>query len=74
MNFRNSLSSSGLPQLYFDQLRDLRTITQSLRQSPSTPSGALACRLTRQGLKKQSDWSDWLASEFEQLDQYDRSI
>ena len=62
---RNSLSGSGLPQLYFDQLRDIRTITKSLHNTP-----ALAHRLTRKGLQSQLDWPEWQASEFVQLDQY----
>jgi hypothetical protein len=62
---RNSLSASGLPQLYFDQLRDVRKILRSLRE---TPEPAIAHHLTRSGLKKQPDWSEWQSSEFLHLD------
>jgi hypothetical protein len=69
---RNSLSSTGLPQLYFDQLRDLRTIQHHLRTSvpPTSPTSPTAHRLTRRGLMTQPDWSAWLAAEAEQLDSY----
>jgi hypothetical protein len=53
---RNSLSASGLPQLYFDQLRDVRKILCSLREPPES---ATVHHLTRPGLKKQPDWSEW---------------
>jgi hypothetical protein len=65
---RNSLSASGLPQLYFDQLRDVRKILRSLRE---TPEPAIAHRLTRPGLKKQPDCSEWQSSEFLQIDNYE---
>ena len=70
---RNNLSASGLPQLYFDQLRDIRHINDSLRH-PSQSNTVIpsAHRLTRKSLQTQSDWTEWLASECEQLNQYDK--
>jgi hypothetical protein len=66
---RNSLSASGLPQLYFDQLRDVCQILTSLR-TPAPPT-AVANRLTRKGLKNQPNWNEWQSSDFLQLDDCD---
>ena len=66
-DIHNTLSAQGLPQLYFDQLRDIRKIQQSLHTDFSVPQ---ASRLTRKGLQTQPDWLEWLAAEFHQLDQY----
>ena len=62
-----ALSGQGLPQLYFDQLLDIRKIQQSLHTDFSIPK---ASRLTRKGLQSQPDWLEWLAAEFHQLYQY----
>ena len=66
-DIHNTLSAQGLPQLYFDQLRDIRKIQHSLHKDFSVPK---ASRLTRKGLQTQPDWLEWLAAEFHQLDQY----
>ena len=70
---KNNLFASGLPQLYFDQLRDIRQINYSLCHPSETykvtPS---AQQLTRKSLQLQPNWTQWLASEYEQLDQYDK--
>jgi hypothetical protein len=70
---RNSLSASGLLQLYFDQLRDIRQVLHSLRE-PDDTTPVVANRLTRKGLQHQSDWPEWQSSEFLQLDQYDAQV
>jgi hypothetical protein len=67
----NTLSSSGLPLLYFDQLRQIRQHTHALRHTHHLPTTTpVAHRLTRRGLQTQPGWSDWLQSEAEQLDSY----
>ena len=56
-------------------MRDIRKILTSLRHHlpcPSDPSLAVARRLTRKGLQTQLDWTDWLAAEHAQLDQYEQ--
>jgi hypothetical protein len=63
---KNTLSVSGLPQLYFDQLRDIRRVNQQVRSDQPT-----AQHLTRKGLQTQPDWDEWVASEAKQLDAYD---
>jgi hypothetical protein len=62
----NTFSVSGLPQLYFEQLRDLRRVTQQL----SSDQPKAHC-LTRTGLHTQPDWNEWVSSVEEQLDAYD---
>jgi hypothetical protein len=62
---KNTLSVSGLLQLYFDQLRDIHCVNQQVRSDQPT-----AQRLTRKGLQTQPDWDEWVASEAEQLDAY----
>jgi hypothetical protein len=62
----NTLSVSDLPQLYFEQLRDIRRVTQQLRSNqPKAPS------LTHTGLHTQPDWNEWVSSAEEQVDAYD---
>jgi hypothetical protein len=63
---KNTLSVSGLPQLYFDQLWDIRRVNQQVCSDQPT-----AQSLTRKGLQTQPDWDEWVASEAEQLDAYD---
>ena len=72
---RNNLAEPGLPQLYFDQLRVIQHSNASLCQ----PSQAYAVTplkhcLTRKSLSTNIDWILWLASEFENLNQYDKQV
>jgi hypothetical protein len=66
------LSSTGLPLLYFHQLRQIRGHTHTLCQTHHLPNTTPAAhRLTCRGLKSQPGWLDWLQSEAEQeLDSY----
>ena len=67
----NTLSASGLPLLYFDQLRHIHDINRDLRLSKCLHVYAAASRrLTRPGLQTQPEWVEWLRAEFEQLDSY----
>ena len=67
----NTLSASGLPLLYFDQLRHIHGINRDLRLSKRLLAyAAVSQRLTRRGLQSQPGWVDWLRSEAEQLDNY----
>ena len=74
---RNVLAPSGLPQLYFDQLRDIRKVLASIRSvtrvpaTPSTSTRPTPPKLTRRYLRSQPDWDEWLAAEYKQHDQYD---
>ena len=67
----NTLSSTGLPLLYFDQLKHIRGHNTTLRASQTLPlCTPVSHRLTRRGLQTQPGWPEWLRSEAEQLDSY----
>ena len=78
-SIRNTLSDDGLPQLYFDQLRDVRRVVDSLRPTacsavselPGTSPKPSPPKLTRRFLKTQPDWDEWRKAEWTQHDQYD---
>ena len=67
-DMKNTLSASGLPQLYFEQLRGIRRVTQQRRSDQPK-----AHHLTRTGLHVQPDWNEWVSSAEEQLDACDWS-
>jgi hypothetical protein len=67
----NCRSAVGLPQIYFDQLRIMRGHIENTVRAVvhKTIMGPNFIRCT---LQKQFDWKDWLASEWIQLDNYDK--
>jgi hypothetical protein len=62
----NTLSASDLPQLYFEQLRDISRVTQQLHSDQPT-----ARSLTHTGLHTQPDWNERVSSAEDQVDAYD---
>jgi hypothetical protein len=58
-----NLTTDGVPQLYFDQLNHIRRHLDEIR-SPTSH------KLTRRTLAGTTDWPEWEASEYKQLDQY----
>ena len=66
---RNSLSSEGVPQLYFDQLAIIQKHLTDIGAT-ARKAAVSAKKLTRRHLKTLPDWDDWEQSEFKQLDQY----
>jgi hypothetical protein len=67
----NTLSASGLPLIYFDQLRHIHDINRDLRLSKRLLAyAAVSHRLTRRGLQSQPGWTAWLLAEAEQLNSY----
>jgi hypothetical protein len=68
---KNSLSAVGLPKLYFDQLRVMKAhivhnVQAVVHKAMTGP------KFNGRSLQKQSDWSEWRASEWVQLDNYDK--
>mmetsp|Transcript_12630 Transcript_12630/g.36754 ORF Transcript_12630/g.36754 Transcript_12630/m.36754 type:complete len:1246 (+) Transcript_12630:2039-5776(+) len=66
---RNNLTDDGLPQLYFDQLRDIRAHIKRIR--PQAYKATIQEKLTRRVLLRRDDWPEWQQAEFKQLDQYE---
>jgi hypothetical protein len=67
----NCLSSVGLPELYFDQLRITKghidsTVLVVVHKAITGP------KFNHCTLQKQLDWKDWLIAEWIQLDNYDK--
>jgi hypothetical protein len=60
---RTNLTAEGVPQLYFDQLNHIRQHLEDIR-SPK------AHKLTRRTLTSTTDWPEWEASEYKQLNQF----
>ena len=69
---RNTLSDTGLPQLYFDQLRHIRQTVRDMKSSATARRAQSdSLKLTRRRLKQGSEWPAWLLAEHKQLDQYE---
>jgi hypothetical protein len=68
---KNSLSAVGLPQLYFDQLRAMKShITHTVQEL--VHKAITGPKFNRRSLQKQPDWPEWSDSEWIQLDNYDK--
>ena len=68
----NVLSESGLPQLYFDQLRHIRQTVRDLQPAATAHRAQSdAPKLTRRRLRGDPDWPAWQLAEYKQLDQYE---
>jgi hypothetical protein len=78
---RNSLSHDGVPQVNIDQLNPRYFVNKEFidtQQVPIIASGGVYnyvfSKLTRGKLLKQPDWGEWQASEYLQLDQYQKQF
>jgi hypothetical protein len=66
----NTLNHAGLPQLYFDQMRDIQGHLNNIQRPTINQVIASSPCLTRRKLKQTPEWPEWLAAEHVQLDNY----
>lgn len=80
---RNTISSQGVPQLYFDQMTAIRDHLRAIKERrdvelTTTVDGVVhrvdtgKQKLTYRILRQREDFEDWRQSTFKQLDQYER--